>query len=162
MIYIFYIVNIIFYNYICYNEILPKSYQIINENFLFTLRNLISENLGSSDMVYFIYIYLIMLFILLSNFIGLIPFAFTITSHLAVTFVIAYISFFGLNLIGIIMHGFEFFSLFLPSGAPLLIAPFLVLIEIISYIARVFSLSIRLFANMMSGHTLLKILSSFS
>lgn len=161
VIYILYIVNIIFYNYICYNEILPQVYQIINENFIFGVRNLLVENVGASDMVYFIYLFVIMVFVLLSNFIGLVPFAFTVTSHLAVTFCIAYISFFGLNLIGILLHGFEFFSLFLPNGAPLLIAPFLIIIEIISYIARVFSLSIRLFANMMSGHTLLKILSSF-
>ncbi len=155
-------IGFIFYNYILYNEVLPKFYQILSENIVFFVRGLILENVGTSELVYFIYIFLIMLFVLLSNLIGLIPFAFTITSHLAVTFILAYISFFGLNLIGFLAHGFAFFSLFLPNGAPLMIAPFLVVIEIISYIARVFSLSIRLFANMMSGHTLLKILSSFS
>jgi len=160
--YILYLVNIVFYNYICYNEVLPQVYQIINENFILTVRSLLVENLGSADLVYFIYLFAIMVIILLSNFIGLVPFAFTVTSHLAITFAIAYISFFGLNVIGVLLHGTEFFSLFLPNGAPLMIAPFLVIIEIISYIARVFSLSIRLFANMMSGHTLLKILSSFS
>jgi len=96
------------------------------------------------------------------NLVGMIPFAFTVTSHIIVTFTLSFTLFVGINLRAVIDKQFGFFSLFLPSGAPIVIAPFLVVIELISYIARVFSLAIRLFANMMAGHTLLKILIGFS
>jgi len=97
-----------------------------------------------------------------ANLIGMIPFTFTITSHIIVTFCLSFCLFVGINIRSVIDKQVSFFALFLPSGAPLLIAPFLVLIELISYIARVFSLAIRLFANMMAGHSLLKILIGFS
>jgi ATP synthase subunit 6 len=92
----------------------------------------------------------------------MIPYSFTVTSHLIFTLALSIICFFGINFIGLKKHGFEFFGLFLPSGAPLALAPLLVFIELLSYFARVFSLAIRLFANLMSGHTLLKILSEFA
>ena len=94
--------------------------------------------------------------------IGMVPYSFTITSSFTVTLYLSLGFFIGVNLIGLLMHGSGMLNLFLPGGAPLPIMPFLVLIEILSYVARVFSLSIRLFANMMSGHTLLKILAGFS
>lgn len=92
----------------------------------------------------------------------MVPFTYTNTSHFLFTFTIAISSFCFLNYIGIRKNGLLFLNLFLPNGTPFPIIPFLILIEIISYIARVFSLPIRLFANLMSGHTLLKILSGFS
>lgn len=91
----------------------------------------------------------------------MLPYLFTITSHLILTLSLSFAFFFGINIVGIRKFGFNFFGLFLPTGAPLIIAPFLIIIEIISYIARLFSLAIRLFANMMSGHTLLNILAGF-
>jgi ATP synthase subunit 6 len=104
------------------------------------------------------------LFLLLaiSNLSGMVPYTFTVTSHLIFTFCLSFMCFFAVNYIGIAKHGFHFLGLFFPAGAPVMLAPLLVFIEILSYVARVFSLAIRLFANMMSGHTLLKILSEFS
>ena len=99
--------------------------------------------------------------ILICNVLGMIPYSFTVTSHLIVTFSTALAIFVGINIIGILKNRKHFLSLFFPPGAPLALAPLLVLIELVSYVFRVFSLAIRLFANLMSGHTLLKILSSF-
>jgi ATP synthase subunit 6 len=92
----------------------------------------------------------------------MIPYSFTITSHLAITFYLSLSAFIGINIIAIKKNNIAVFNLFLPKGVPIFIIPALVLIELVSYIARVFSLAIRLFANMMSGHTLLKILAGFS
>jgi len=100
--------------------------------------------------------------ILACNLLGMIPYSFTVTSHLIITFSTALAIFGGMNIIGILKHRKHFLSLFFPPGAPIHLAPLLVLIETISYVFRVLSLSIRLFANLMSGHTLLKILASFS
>lgn len=93
---------------------------------------------------------------------GMIPFSFTVTSHIVVTLGLATMAFFGINVIGVKTHGFHMMSLFLPSGAPLALAPLLVMIELVSYSFRVVSLALRLFANMMSGHCLLKILAGFA
>jgi len=92
----------------------------------------------------------------------MIPFGFTITSHIIVTFGLAFTFFVGINIIGVKRHGLHMLSLFLPAGAPLALAPLLVIIEIVSYSFRVISLALRLFANMMSGHCLLKILAGFA
>jgi ATP synthase subunit 6 len=96
------------------------------------------------------------------NLVGMIPFSFTVTSHIVVTLALAIMAFFGINVVGIKTHGFHMLSLFLPPGAPLALAPLLVMIEVVSYSFRVISLALRLFANMMSGHCLLKILAGFA
>lgn len=101
-------------------------------------------------------------FIVTSNFVGMVPYSFTVTSSLAITFSIALSSFIGLNVVGACVHRVGFFALFLPSGCPLFIAPFIILIETVSYAIRPISLAVRLFANMMAGHTLLKILAGFA
>lgn len=139
-----------------------KSFLISILNFI---ENLLKENVTSTHrflQVYFPYIFVIFFFVLQSNFIGMIPYSFTLTSSLMITFSLALGTFIGLNIIGLLIHKFSFLALFLPPGTPTVIAPFIVCIEFISYIARVFSLSIRLFANMMAGHTLLKILAGFT
>lgn len=92
----------------------------------------------------------------------MVPYSFTVTSHIIFTFSLALSIFIGINIIGVKTHGFKFFSLFLPKGVPLAIMPLLITIEIVSYIIKVFTLSIRLFANMTSGHTLLKIIAGFA
>jgi F-type H+-transporting ATPase subunit a len=133
-------------------------------NFLFDfLKNLIQQNISSSynDQKYNQYLLLIFFLILFSNLFGMVPYTFTITSHLLFTFSLSLSIFIGINIIGIRKLKLEFFQLFFPSGVPLIMGPFLIVIELISYLSRVFSLAIRLFANIMSGHTLLKILSSF-
>jgi len=107
--------------------------------------------------------YFLFLCLLFGNCLGLLPFSFTITSSFILTFVFSFIYFIGINIIAIYNIGFlNFFKLFLPSGTPIVIVPLLVLIEIVSYIARLFSSAIRLLANMMAGHTLLKTLINFS
>jgi ATP synthase subunit 6 len=98
----------------------------------------------------------------LTNLIGMIPYSFTITSHLFITFSLALTIFIGINIIAIKKHKLHFLGFFLPSGVHIALAPLLVPIEVVSYVARVFSLAIRLFANMMSGHTLLKIIAGFA
>jgi len=112
--------------------------------------------------LYFPWLVFIFLIIAMLNLVGMIPYAFTVTSHIVVTFTLSFTLFIGINIRAILDKQLEFMALFLPSGAPFVIAPFLIIIELISYIARVFSLAIRLFANMMAGHTLLKILIGFA
>ena len=128
---------------------------IISDQFRY-VESLVDDNVGLHHVKYFVYIWLVFISILLFNVFGLVPYFFTITSHVVVTFALSLIFFVGVNVLSIRLHGLKFFSLFVPSGAPALIRPFLVYIEMISYFARVFSLSIRLFANMTAGHTLLK------
>jgi len=137
-----------------------KIFLMINNFFVFS-RMLIVENIGKQYLNYIYLIFFLFLFLFLSNILGMIPYAFTVTSQFIFTFSIALIFFFGVTFIGFVKHRLHFFGLFLPEGAPLVIMPFIVTIEIISYFARVFSLSIRLFANMMAGHTLLNILAWF-
>ena len=128
------------------------------DNFVWTL---MTSNILIQYFDYLFLIFSIFCIVLFSNIFGLIPYTYTTTSHILFTFLLAFCAFSLINYVGIRKQGFNFFALFLPSGAPLAIAPFLMIIEVISYIARVFSLSIRLFANLMSGHTLLKILAGF-
>jgi F-type H+-transporting ATPase subunit a len=101
------------------------------------------------------------MFILLGNLLGLIPYSFTYTSHIIVTFGMALIVFLGTTIIGFAKHGLKFFGFFLPHGTPIFIAPLLVPIEVLSYFTRPVSLSLRLFANMTAGHTLLKVFGGF-
>jgi ATP synthase subunit 6 len=140
----------------------PTIYQYAIEQLLLFIKNLINSNIGSFFLRYFVVIFSVFIFILLMNLFGMVPYSFTVTSHLIVTFFISFLCFFAINYIGIFRHGLFFFGLFFPEGSPLFLAPLLVFIELLSYIARVFSLAIRLFANLMSGHTLLKILSEFA
>jgi F-type H+-transporting ATPase subunit a len=96
------------------------------------------------------------------NLVGLFPFGFTFTTHLLCTFFFGATVFFGLNYVSLVRYGRRYFNLFLPSGTPLRLLPLIVLLEVVSYFSRPFSLAIRLFANMMAGHALLKILLDFA
>jgi ATP synthase subunit 6 len=125
------------------------------------IANLIKENLNIKVVLFFPIIYLTFLFILLANFIGMIPYSFTVTSSAALTFFFSITFFIGITLVGYTTHKDTLFQILLPAGVPLIISPVLIVVEAVSYFARVFSLAIRLFANMMSGHGLLKILGSF-
>jgi len=126
------------------------------------VRNIIKNNTSLKRYQYFSTLFFLFLFILAANMIGLIPYSFTITSSFVVTFFLALSHFIGINIIAVFKDKWKSAKLFLPGGVPLMIVPFLVIIEVVSYVAKVFSLSIRLFANMMSGHALLKILIGFS
>ena len=112
-----------------------------------------------SSLILFFYLFL---FIFISNLLGMVPYSITITSHLILTLYLSLSFFIGNNIIGIFFHQEKYFILFLPEGIPLAIIPTLILIEYISYFSKIFSLAIRLFANMMAGHILLKILIGFS
>jgi len=122
----------------------------------------LSENVKKNGFLYFSLLFSIFSFIFFCNLVGMVPFSFTVTSHIAVTLGLAIMAFFAINVIGVKTHGFHMLSLFLPSGAPIALAPLLVMIELVSYSFRVVSLALRLFANMMSGHCLLKILAGFA
>lgn len=139
-----------------------NTWQSIMELFYHIIFGVVYENAGSKALRFFPLIFTTFIIILTCNVLGMIPYSFTVTSHLIVTFSAALAIFTGINILGISLHRKHFLSLFFPPGAPIALAPLLVLIEFVSYVFRVLSLSIRLFANLMSGHTLLKILASFS
>ncbi len=101
------------------------------------------------------------MFILIGNLFGMLPYAFTFTSHIIVTLAMAMVVFVGVTILGFAKHGIHFFSFFVPPGAPLAMWPLLIPIEVISYLSRPISLSVRLFANMLAGHTLLKVIAGF-
>ena len=144
------------------NKVIPTRWQsVLEEVFLFT-KTLVEKNIGPQSLEYFPFIFFLFSFLTISNLIGMIPYSFTITSHIFITFSLALTLFIGINLIAIKKHKLHFLGFFLPSGIHIALAPLLVPIEIASYLSRVFSLSIRLFANMMSGHTLLKIIAGFA
>lgn len=153
----------VFFTYVCFDaKLVPTPWQSVFE-FLyeFIFFNVLSENVKKNGGFYFPMLFTIFLFLFSCNLLGMIPYSFTVTSHIIVTFGLALMAFFAINVVAIQTHGFHFLSFFLPSGAPLALAPLLVIIELVSYSFRVVSLSLRLFANMMSGHCLLKILAGF-
>ena len=121
------------------------------------VENLLIENTGNSGRPYFSFIFTLFLLVLFGNLLGMLPYSYTFTSQIIVTFFMAIVIFLGVTIIGIVKHGFGFLSLFLPSGTPLVLQPLLFVIELISYCIRPISLSVRLFANMLAGHTLLKV-----
>ena len=153
-----------FYNFACYTvKLIPNSWQSLVEFvYEFVLFNVLSENVRTNGEYYFTIIFSVFSFIFCCNIIGMIPYSFTVTSHIVVTLALASMTFLGINVIMFKTHKFHAMSFFLPSGAPLELAPLLVMIELVSYCFRVISLALRLFANMMSGHCLLKILAGFA
>jgi F-type H+-transporting ATPase subunit a len=122
---------------------------------------MVRDNVGDAGKKYFPFILTLFVFILLSNLLGMLPYSFTVTSHIIVTFAMAAVVFIGVTIIGFARHGAHFLSLFVPKGVPWPLLLLLVPIEIISYFIRPFSLSIRLFANMLAGHTMLKVFGGF-
>ena len=123
--------------------------------------SMVRDNVGSGGRRYFPFIFTLFMFILFLNVLGLVPFSFTPTSHIIVTFAMAIVVFTGVTVIALVKHKHRFFTLFLPQGIPIALAPILIVIELISYLARPITLSLRLFANMMAGHTLLKVFGGF-
>jgi ATP synthase subunit 6 len=124
---------------------------------------MVVDNIASKNAKkYFPLIFSLFIFVASLNLIGLIPYSFTVTSHFIVTLTLSLTIFIGINIIGFEMHGFKLFNLFLPRGTPLLLAFLLVPVEFILYLFRPLSLAIRLFCNMMAGHTLLKIFAGFA
>ena len=143
-------------------KLVPGRWQSMAEMSYEFIANMIRENVGAEGRKYFPFIFTLFMFILVGNLVGMIPFAYTFTSQIIVTFAMAATIFIGVTVIGLVRHGLHFFSLFVPSGTPLILAPLLIPIEVISYFVRPVSLSVRLFANMMAGHTMMKVFGGFT
>ncbi|HJQ58381.1 MAG TPA: F0F1 ATP synthase subunit A [Vineibacter sp.] len=141
--------------------LVPGRWQSMAEMSYQFVGNLLTEQVGAGGRAYFPFIFTLFMFILAGNMLGMIPYSFTFTSHIIVTFGMAIVVFLGVTLIGFIKHGVHFLSFFVPKGVPAAMLILIIPIEILSYLTRPVSLSIRLFANMMAGHTMLKVFSGF-
>lgn len=142
-------------------RLVPGRWQSMAEMSYEFVAGLLKETVGNEGRRYFPWIFTLFMFILFGNLLGMIPSAFTFTSHIVVTFAMALAVFLFVTLLAIFKHGIRFFSFFVPPGAPKLMWPLLIPIEVISYLSRPVSLSVRLFANMLAGHTLLKVFAGF-
>ena len=142
-------------------QIVPSRWGISLESSFQSVHGLVKAQIGQTNEMYFPFIYSLFFFLLIANLNGNVPYGFTITTSLVVSMGLSVCIFLGVTILGLARHKVHFFSYFVPSGTPLVLVPLLVPIEVISYVSRAFSLGIRLFANIVSGHTLLKILSSF-
>ena len=141
--------------------IVPSKIQLLTELTYTFVYKMISDTTGSKGKPYFSFIFTLFIFVLFCNMLGMLSYSFTVTSHIIVTFVLAASIFVGVTIIGFIKHGVGYLKLFVPSGVPLILLPLIVVIELISYLSRPVSLSVRLFANMMAGHTMLKVFGGF-
>jgi len=164
---IFFFVSTFFYSSFKQTDatlyVVPHRWQVIIEIIYKMVLSMISDNIsGKKGQLFFPLVFSVFFYVANLNLIGLVPYSFTLTSHLIVTFALAIAIFLGINIICVRIHGLEFFSLFFPSGTSLILGLLLVPIEIISYVFRPISLGIRLFANMMAGHTLLKVIAGFA
>lgn len=142
--------------------IIPNRWQVISEAMYTFIADMICENTGKNGLKYFPYVFTLFLFILMGNLLGMIPYGFTFTSHIIVTFSLAVMVILFITLLGFILHGWHFLRLFCPPDTPIFIVPLLIPIEIMSYLTRTVSLSIRLFANMIAGHAMLKLFGGFA
>jgi F-type H+-transporting ATPase subunit a len=141
--------------------LVPGRWQSLAEILYEFVANMIRDNVGSKGRKYFPFIFTLFMFVLFGNVIGQVPYTFTYTSHIIVTFGLAATVFVGVTIIGFSRHGFGYLRMFFPHGAPIATAVILVPIELISYLSRPFSLAIRLFANMTVGHIILKVMGGF-
>lgn len=142
--------------------IIPGRMQAAVEIMYSSLANMVSETAGHKSRPYFPLIFSLFIFILFSNLLGMIPGAFTVTSHILVTFLLALVVFLAVTITGFAKHGTHFFSLFVPSGTPLALMPLIIPLEIFSYLVRPLSMGIRLFANLMAGHIVLKVFAGMA
>lgn len=141
-------------------KLVPSKWSIALESSFASINSMVRSQIGSANEVYLPFIYSLFFFIIISNLSGNVPYNYTVTTSLIVSIGLSFTIFIGVTILGLKNHHLHFFSYFIPSGTPLGLVPLLVLIEFISYLARAFSLGIRLFANLVAGHTLLKILST--
>ncbi|MBT5107203.1 MAG: F0F1 ATP synthase subunit A [Rhodospirillaceae bacterium] len=141
--------------------IVPGRWQCATEMAYEFIANMLRDTVGQEGRKYFPFVFTVFMFVLFGNLLGMVPYSFTFTSHIVVTFALAFIIFVGVTILGFVKHGLHFFSFFVPPGTPLPMYPLLIPIEVISYLSRPISLSVRLFANMLAGHTLLKVIAGF-
>jgi F-type H+-transporting ATPase subunit a len=143
------------------NKIIPNNWSISFESSFQSLNTMVREQIGANMEIYFPFIYSIFFYILIANLISNVPYSFAVTASGVVSLGLSLTIFIGVTILALTIHGIKFFSFFIPSGTPLALVPLLVLIELVSYLARAVSLGVRLFANLTAGHTLLKILSTY-
>ena len=157
------ILGALFLLFIKKGTILPGRGQIMCEMIVDLVANMLKSTAGNQAMRYFPFIFSLFIFILLGNLLGMLPMiGFTFTSHIIITFSLAFFLFCVITLIAIMKHGFKFLSFFVPDGAPFILLPLIIPIEIVSYLSRPISLSVRLFANMMAGHIMMKVFAGFA
>ena len=142
-------------------SLIPTRMQLISEMSYNFIAQLLKDTVGNEGRQYFPFVFTIFMFVLIGNMLGMVPYSFTFTSHIIVTFVLAALVFIGTTILGFVKHRLHFFSFFVIPGLPWYMLPLLIPIEIISYLSRPISLSVRLFANMLAGHTLLKVFAGF-
>ncbi len=143
------------------NKLVPNRLQMSAELCYKLIANMVGQNVGDKGKRYVPLMFTIFLFILIANLFGMLPYGFTVTSHISITFVLAMLVFLLVTILGFVLHGFHFLSLFLPKGTPWWLAPLMILIELFAYLARPVSLSLRLAANMVAGHVLMKVMAGF-
>ena len=141
--------------------LIPSKIQLITEMSYTFVAKMINDTAGSNAKAFFPFIFTLFMFVLFCNMVGMFPYSFTVTSHIIVTFMLALLVFLGVTILGFMKHGIKYLELFVPKGVPIVLLPLIVIIEIISYLSRPVSLSVRLFANMMAGHTMLKVFGGF-
>lgn len=141
--------------------IVPGRLQSLAETSYEFVHELVTGQVGDEGKRFFPFVFALFMFVLFGNLLGMLPYAFTFTSHIAVTFALAMIVFVLITVVAISIHGMHFFSYFFPEGAPKVLAPLIIPIEVISYLSRPVSLSVRLFANMVAGHVMLKVFATF-
>lgn len=143
-------------------QLVPGKAQMLCEVLYTFVADMVRENSGEKGMAFFPMVFSLFVFILMGNMLGMIPYAYTFTSQLVVTFTLAMLIFVVVTLVGFARHGLAFLRLFVPKGLPIFLYPLVVFIEVISYLTRPVTLAVRLFANMMAGHTVLKVFAGFS
>lgn len=156
------LITIILWGGIARSKVIPGPWQSVTELIYGFVSNILDETMGTKGKKYFPFIFTIFMFILVGNTIGMLPYTYTFTSQIIVTFGLAMIAFGAATIVGFTRHGFHYLTLFVPKGAPVYMLPLIVPIEILSYLSRPVSLSVRLFANMMAGHTMLKVFAGFT
>jgi len=143
------------------SNLIPSKWSISLESSYASLSSMVREQIGSTNEIYLPFIYSLFFFILFGNLISNIPYSFAVTASGVVSLGLSISIFIGVTILALSIHGIKFFAFFIPAGTPLALVPLLVLIELVSYLARSVSLGVRLFANIVAGHTLLKILSTY-
>jgi F-type H+-transporting ATPase subunit a len=141
--------------------VVPGRLQSLTESAYEFIHNLVTNQVGHEGKRFFPFVFALFMFVLVGNLLGMLPYFFTFTSHIAVTFTLAAIVFVLITVVALAIHGTHFFSYFFPEGAPKALAPLIIPIELISYLSRPVSLSVRLFANMVAGHVMLKVFATF-
>lgn len=157
-----FLVYLLFYFGLRRPKFVPNRLQALVEMSYKLVAGMVGDTVGVEGLRYFSFVFSIFFLVLFGNLVGLLPYSFTFTSHIMATFTIAMVVFVAITVLGFVLHGFKFFGVFAPAGLPVLLLPFVVPIEIISYLARPFSLAIRLFANMLAGHAMMKIFAGLA